>query len=127
MFNNTTTVTQGTIGLTQAIATFSKLGYNVSVPIVDNQCYDLVIEKDGTLYKVQVKTTKQIAPSGNFVVELKRVRANKTSNVIHKFDNTECDYLFIFTAKSEEYLIPYPEIQVTSTITLGDKCLKYKL
>src|SRR5690606_23692000 len=127
MFDNITTVTQGGIGLAQAIATFAKLGYNVSVPLIDNQCYDLVIEKDLTFYKVQVKTSRQLAPSGNYIVELKRVRANRTENKIHKFCNTEVDFLFILTAAGDCYLIPALDIGATGAITLGDKYKQYKL
>ena len=48
---------QGDIGMCYAIAYFSKMGYTVSIPITDSQDYDLIID-NGTLLKVQVKTTR---------------------------------------------------------------------
>ena len=44
---------QGTVGLGVAIAHYSSLGYVVSVPLIDGQDYDLVVDKDGVLHKVQ--------------------------------------------------------------------------
>lgn len=48
---------KGNSGLGMAIAYFSSNGYVVSIPLNDTQDYDLVIEKDGKLAKVQVKAT----------------------------------------------------------------------
>lgn len=47
---------QGEIGLGAAIAWFSRVGYLVSVPLCDNQPYDLVVDNGERLLKVQVKT-----------------------------------------------------------------------
>ena len=52
MFNNLPPVSQGSVGLSYAIAYLTKMGYNVSVPLVDNQSYDLVCEVGGELKKV---------------------------------------------------------------------------
>jgi HJR/Mrr/RecB family endonuclease len=49
---------QGDIGMCYAIAYFSKMGYTVNIPITDSQDYDLIIDREGKLLKVQVKTTK---------------------------------------------------------------------
>ena len=127
MFSNLTTVTQGGIGMAQAIATFAKLGHTVSIPLIDNQGYDLIVDKDGQLLKVQVKTTKQKAPSNNYVVELRRIRANRTQNTIHTFNNQDTDLLYILTEEGVEYIIPCLEITAAGAITLGQKYDKYRL
>ena len=48
---------KGNSGLGMAIAYFSTNGYVVSIPLNDTQDYDLIIEKDGKLKTVQVKST----------------------------------------------------------------------
>lgn len=48
----------GNAALSMAIAYFGSNGYVVSVPLNDTQDYDLVVDKDGKLQKVQVKGTK---------------------------------------------------------------------
>lgn len=51
-------------------------GWNVLVPIGNHQKYDLVIEKNGQFYKIQVKHAKAIEETG-FIVRTKyEVRDN---------------------------------------------------
>lgn len=127
MFNDLTTVTQGSFGLTSAIYNLTKLGYIVSIPIIDNQSYDLIADKDGTLNKVEVKTTGSKAPSGNYTVQIKSVRSNKTVNTIKNFDKSLVDILYILTAENTNYIIPTQELEATCSITLGAKYDKYKI
>ena len=42
---NQSKVSQGSIGLSAAILYYQYCGYNISIPLVDNQYYDLIIEK----------------------------------------------------------------------------------
>ena len=101
-----TTVTQGTVGLGSAIAYFCSNGYTVSLPIVDNQDYDLIVDIDGKLNKIQVKTSKSIGRTGKYEVQLKSVRSNKTSNIIKYFDKSKVEYLYILLSDGLKYLIP---------------------
>ena len=48
---------QGDVGLGFAIAWFMSNGYIVSVPLGELPYYDLIVDLDGALYKVQVKTS----------------------------------------------------------------------
>lgn len=128
MFDNSiNTRQQGDIGLAVAIAEFSKLNYTISIPLTDNSPYDLIVEKEGTLQKVQVKTSKYKNSYGNYEVGLRRIRSNKTQNKIHNFDNKETDLLFILLENTDCYLIPCEVLTVKSTITLGTKYGEYKI
>lgn len=65
---------QGNVGLGRAIAYYTEKGYTVMLPLNDTQKYDLVIDKDGLLQRVSVKTTQFIANKKNeFSVLLKNV------------------------------------------------------
>ena len=125
MFNNLTPVTQGSLGLSYAIAYLTKKGYNVSVPLVDNQSYDLVCEVEGELKKVQVKTTRA-KQNSNYCVQIKAVRPNRTGNSIHKFDNTSCDYLLCVTEEGNIYFIPTSDIEAKNSLSLGSKYKSYR-
>jgi hypothetical protein len=125
MFDNLSPVTQGTVGLSYAIAYLTKKGYNVSVPLVDNQSYDLVCEIDGDLKKVQVKTTRT-KENSNYCIQLRSIRSNRTGNNIHKFDNKLSDYLLSVTENGDIYFIPTSEIEAKSTLSLGQKYESYK-
>lgn len=60
-----------------AIAYFSTNGYIVSIPLNDTQDYDLIVEKDNLLQKVQVKSTGCIGKGGNYQVSLKSCGGTK--------------------------------------------------
>lgn len=129
MFNkNITSVTQGTIGLGIAIAWFVENGYIVSLPLNDNQSYDIVVDNGNGLKRVQVKTTRFKANGcSNYIVNLKTVRANKNENKIKHFSCKDCDFVFIVTEEKTKYLIPSIEIDILNTINLGKKVEKWKV
>jgi len=54
-----------------AIAYYASNGYTVSIPLNDTQDYDLVIDKDNILKKVQVKSTGCKTKYGSYQVALK--------------------------------------------------------
>ena len=125
---------QGDIGLTAAIYYFTTMGWDVCLPITDNQNYDLAIYKEDVGFKtVQVKTTSfkkgSNSVSGNkyFNVRLDRIRFNSTKSRRLPFDNTEINYVFILTSDGISYLIPSNEIVAKSQMSLGPDKDKYKL
>ena len=99
---------QGNVGMGQAIAYYTQTGYTVSIPLNDCQEYDLVIEYPDGLKKVQVKTTRQKAPSGNYIVSLRTMSGYKdkytfkigTYNILFAVD--EMGKTYEFTAEELE-------------------------
>jgi len=122
-----TTVTKGTVGVGSAIYFFTNKGYVVSIPITDNQPYDIVVDRGDGLEKVSVKYTSQKSKYGIYICELKSVRPNRNKNVVKKFDERSCDIVFIATSSGEYYLIPSKNIPAKTALALGDKVAKYKV
>lgn len=118
---------QGDIGLGIAISWFTKQGYTVCIPLTDSQDYDLVIDVDGVLGRVQVKTTTYKSQYDVYSVGISVKGGNQSFNTIKTFDNTKVDYLFIVTNDSEMYFIPAADIEVKNSINLGSKYSKYKV
>lgn len=117
--------TKGAMGVGIAIGHFASLGYVVSIPLTDNQNYDLLVEIDGKINKVQVKTTGQII-NENYAVELRTICPKKLkSNHIKPFDNTKVDILIVVTENKKIYAIPSLEIKHTSQIRLTSDYDKY--
>jgi hypothetical protein len=50
------TFEKGSLGRAVAIGKLSRLGWGVSIPVDDHLRYDVVVDRDGVLYRVQVKT-----------------------------------------------------------------------
>lgn len=116
---------QGNVGLGRAIAYYTANCIPVLLPLNDTQKYDLVVDKDGKLLRVSVKTTQFRKESGNYEVLLKNCGGSSGTSKTRPFDNTSCDVLFIVTVEGIMYEIPTSIINVKNTLTLTDKWDKY--
>lgn len=119
---------QGEIGFAFAIKRFVQLGCVVCIPLTDSQPYDLVVEKDGKFYKIQVKTTYFKSNGKHYSVNLRKTRCNSNGDVIRTlFDSKEYDFIYALTNDQDEYIIPCQDINASHTIHLGPNYDKYKV
>lgn len=117
---------QGNLGLGKAIAYFTSHQIPVAIPLNDTQKYDLIADFDGKLQRISVKTSKYTETNGaSYQVQLKNSGGAGGKGVIRNFDNTSCDYVFIYTVDEKIYLIPSKEITSKSSITVGIKYQEY--
>lgn len=93
-----------------AIAYYSSNGYIVSIPLNDTQDYDLIVDKDGTLRRVQVKSSGCKTKYGNYQVALKSCGGTK-GRTYKTIIETNVDELFILLENLEMYIIPIKEIK----------------
>lgn len=117
MMNNS--VTKGNFGLGVAVAFFTSKGYVVSLPLNDNQDYDLVVD-NGALMKIQVKTTFSKNKSDNYKVYLRTIGSSTTGvKSIKYFTECKCDYLFIVTSNGDMYMISKSDVTQKTQINLS--------
>ncbi len=128
MFNSCkTSKDQGNIGVAMAIAYYVKCGYTVSIPLNDSQNYDLVVDMESVLFKIQVKTTKNITSSGSYEVEL-RNKGGTSGSVYGRVCNSDIDYVFIVTNAGTMYNIPASALKNnTTSVSLGSRMDEYKV
>lgn len=114
-----------------AIQWFLSRGYIPSVPVEPTR-YDLVVESDAGLKRVQVKsaTTKNndremvgIARSEYQGVESKYARRRKRV----PYEPDDIDLFFIVTATGKMYLIPIGVVEGQLTLNLDDKYQAFKV
>ena len=105
---------KGNCGLGMAIAYFSTNDYTVSIPLNDTQDYDLIVEKNGILQRVQVKSTGCIGKGGNYQVALKSCGGTK-GKTYKTVIETNVELLFILAENKNMYLIPRETIENYST------------
>lgn len=118
---------QGNIGLGRAIAFFVENGYVVSIPLNDCQKYDLVVEKDSIISRVQVKTSTYQQNKSSWTVRLATASGNTVKNTVTPFDNTACELLFILTNDMTMYCIPTNKVDAKHTLNVGNKYEDYKV
>lgn len=116
---------QGNIGLGKAIEYFTSYGISVAIPLNDTQKYDLIADFNGGLQRISVKTSRFSHNKKSYEVALKNSGGSSGKSIIRKFDNTSCDYLFIYTANNDMYLIPCKDIIAKTTIVVGEKYTEY--
>jgi hypothetical protein len=90
---------KGDIAVAQAIASFTRLNFDVALPITESAAYDLVVDDDGVMRRVQVRYC------GNGEVELRRIHSNSAGYVIKKTSQNAYDWLYILDVNHREYLI----------------------
>lgn len=118
---------KGNVGIGIAIAYFCKEGYTVSIPLNDSQDYDLIVDMDGFLNKVQVKYTSEKSTSNYYLVGLRSI-SGSSRQVYKTVNSTNIDYLFIVTKELDSYLLPIVEITQTNQITINKEFQdKYKV
>ncbi len=113
---------KGNAGLGIAIAYYSTNGYTVSIPLNDTQDYDLIVDKNNVLKKVQVKATSCKTKYNKYQVALKSCGGTKGETYKTIID-TKIDEVFIVTDTMEMFIIPIEEIKNKTTLNL---CKKYE-
>ncbi len=114
---------KGDLAVGQAIAHFLYFGYEVLLPIGDKRDYDLVVERNGLLERVQVKFAG-LYNDGECKVGLRITGGNQSFNYSRKYKTDAFDLLFVFTQKKEKYLIPWGETGCRNEISIENR--KYK-
>ena len=128
MWNCKNTKKQGDIGVGRAICWFVENNYTVCIPLTDSQDYDLIVEKDGNIQRVQVKTTSFKSEYGIFYFQLSVKGGNRTNKgTVKKFDNGNVDAIFVATVDGNNYLFPSKEITAKHGMSLGPEKDKYKV
>jgi len=117
---------KGNTGLGIAIAYYTSNGYTVSIPLNDTQDYDLIVEKDNKILKIQVKATSCKTKYGVYQVALKSCGGTRGKTYKTLVD-TKVDEVFIVTDNIDIYIIPIEKINNKSTLNLCDKYLQYKV
>ena len=77
----------------------TKAGYTISLPITESAEYDLVIEKEGKIERVQVKYSKRED------IDLRKIHSNSKGYVIKKYSKNAFDVLAVVKPTEECYLI----------------------
>lgn len=123
--NFATNKEKGNTGLGIAIAYYTSNGYTVSIPLNDTQDYDIIVDKDNILKRIQVKSTSCKTKYDNYQVALKSCGGTK-GKTYKTLIETNIDEVFILTNNLDIYIIPITKIQNRATINLCDKYQKYK-
>lgn len=99
----------------QCITRFYELGYVVSIPYGDSSKYDMILEYNGKLYKLQCKHAKEFFDEKSGILSYLKIKTSWQSGYTknsqyhtNKYTEEDIDY-FVTHYKGVNYLIPVNE------------------
>ena len=108
---------KGDLSEARALFEFQKLGIPVSIPWGDNLRYDLVIEVDNHLYKVQIKTANEI--HNGAIKCYTRSSKNHTTNKKYDIYENDADYFVFYNHDMDKIaLVPVEEVGKQKSFSL---------
>lgn len=87
------------MAVTQAIATFTRMGWDVALPVTESAAYDIIVDDANKLQRVQVRF------SSSKDVELRRIHSNSKGYVVKKTKKNAYDWLYVLFPDGREYLV----------------------
>lgn len=119
---------KGDLAVANAIAYFMTNGYEVCLPIGDKRPYDLVIEFEGVLQRVQVKYAGFYVKDQKYKAALRTMGGNQSYYTAKKYLDNDFDLLFVLTGNNRKFLIPWPEITNRNSLNIeAGKFVKYEV
>ena len=116
-----TTNQKGLITEMKVMLFFIEQGYNVSQPLNADSKYDCIVDVNGNLYRVQVKTSHP-APKTKDAIEFKCCSTTTTQNHRKASGYTANDIEFFATVwENKVYLIPVEECSSSKVLHLSDE------
>ncbi len=81
----------------QSVLLFAlKMGWGVSKPIVDRLPYDLILDVDGKLVRIQVKSAWLDTVKQNYVVDNRRTKTNRRQMVRSSYSVEDFDFALVY-------------------------------
>ena len=99
---------------------FTELGYNVLIPLGEDCRYDMIVDIDNHLIRVQVKTSHLKDNEKGIEFSTRSTRVNSNNVISKKYTKDEIDY-FATWWENKVYLIPVEECGVSKTLMFENK------
>ena len=120
-----TTKEKGDIGSTKIMAEITEKLYNVSIPIAEHLKYDLIIEKNGKMCRVQSKYT--LMKDNKIEVKIESLWANKKGNHSSKRQKGDYDILAVYCPNTKEcYFLADKDFESKTSVILRVNSAKNK-
>lgn len=112
---------KGSLAVGEAIAYFIGQGITVLLPVSDCDKYDIAVDNNGTIQRVQCKYSNDQEPSGSYIVDLRTFGGYREKTYSTKYKDGDFDLLFIYCSNKDKYVIPASKIVGKAHIAVGIK------
>lgn len=114
---------KGDIALANAIQYYVTQGFEVCLPIGDKRPYDIIVEMDGNTKRVQVKYAGFYTKVAQHKVALRITGGNQSRYTAKKYENSDFEELFVYTANGRKFVLPWDKIIARNELNIEN--LKY--
>lgn len=98
----------------QALVLFAlKKEWGVSIPIGDRLPYDIILDVEKTLFKIQVKSAWFDEKKQNFVVDNRRTKTNRRKMIRAEYDQNDFDFAVIYLDELDVFYIMPSEVFIS--------------
>ena len=113
---------KGNVTELQCILAFTELGYQVSVPFGEDSRYDLIVDINNKLYKIQCKTCSEFTDTYGEIAGItfktcRQTGSNARTSIRTKYTKDEIDYFATFY-QGKCYLVPVEECSVEKRLRI---------
>ena len=109
---------KGNLTELQCLTAFYELGYKACIPYGENCRYDFILDVDGILLRIQVKTCQEVETG--IKIPCRSTQVNTTEIKSHSYNKEQIDY-FATYYKGNCYLIKVEECSTEKTLTFVNK------
>lgn len=111
------TLIRGDINELQCILDFQKRGFYCSIPFSGSCRYDVVVDINNQLYRIQCKCSSYIEEEGILSMSGTRQTINTTKTIKYKYSKEEIDY-FYTSWENYSFLIPVEEVSTNKYLRI---------
>ena len=106
---------KGNLTELQCLVAFAEQGLKVSIPYGENCRYDFILDVNGTLLKIQCKTSHLITSQEGFEFKCQSINATRKGVFETRYTKDEIDYFATFF-DGQCYLVPVEECGAAKTL-----------
>lgn len=113
------TLIRGDINELQCILDFQKRGYYCSIPFSGSCRYDVVVDINNYLYRIQCKSSSYKEDEGILHMSAIRQTTNTSQTIRYKYSKEEIDY-FYTSWQNYSFLIPVEEVSTSKYLRIKE-------
>lgn len=108
---------KGDLAVAKAIVKFTEMGWYVLLPTTESAPYDLVVDTNEGLKKVQVKYCGGKNAAKPYL-RLRKIHSNSTGYIVKGYELGDFDWAYVYCDTGDEYLIKNIPINIKTQYTL---------
>ncbi len=109
---------KGDLAVAQAISYFMMNGYEICLPIGDKRPYDIVVEIDGVLSRVQIKYAGWYSGDKKYKAALRTMGGNQSYYTAKKYSEHDFDLLFVYVENGRKFVIPWANLSNRNSVSI---------